>query len=262
MIDTHTHLYLQDAFPEQEGCDAVHRAIEAGVTRMIMPNVDTSSIASITAMRDKFPDNVFMAMGLHPTEVTDSWKHDLAIIEKHLDSVGMVGLGEIGMDLYWDASKRDHQIKAFKHQLEWAVERRLPVIIHQRKALQDTLDILKETDLEAIPAIIFHCFTEGVDSVRAIREIVPDAFFGIGGVVTFKNASDMKQAIPEIGIQRIVLETDAPWLAPVPHRGKRNESSYIPVIAGSIAEILGIPPTQVESTTTDNANQIFNLPVL
>lgn len=258
MTDTHTHLYMADAYPGEETA-VVEAAIAAGVHTLIMPNVDTSSIAPLLDLRGKFPKNVYAAMGLHPTEVTSDFRGQLAEIRSYLNAPGVVALGEIGMDLYHDTSMEKEQTEAFREQLAWARDCRLPVIIHQRGALDRTLDILREEHSSEIPAIVFHCFTEGVESVERIRSVVPDAYFGIGGVCTFKNAPELRRALPVIGLDRIVLETDAPWLAPVPHRGSRNESAYIPLIAARVAEELGLTTAEVEAATDTNARTLFSL---
>lgn len=257
MIDTHTHLYMPDSYPGSEADAAVNNAIDAGVSTMIMPNVDTASIFPLEELRAKYPDNIYICMGLHPTEVTDSWRKDLDIIHSHLHSPGVVGIGEVGIDLYWEQEKRDAQIEAFSIQLGWASKYSLPVVIHQRAALPDTLDVIRRCKTDYIPAMVFHCFTEGIESVRQIRSTVPDAYFGIGGVCTFKNAPALREALHEIGIDHIVLETDAPYLAPVPHRGSRNESSYIPIIARTVATELNLPLETIISATETNTYRLF-----
>lgn len=257
MTDTHTHLYIPEDYPDMEADQAVERAIAAGVHTIVMPNVDTASIAPLMALRSRFPRHVFAAMGLHPTEVKATWREDLAQIASHLDDEGIIALGEIGMDLYWDKTMEAEQREAFATQLQWANERRLPVIIHQRGALDQTLQVLSECGTADIPGIVFHCFTEGAESVARIRELLPEAFFGIGGVCTFKNAPGLRRALHDIGPEHIVLETDAPWLAPVPHRGSRNESAYIPCILGAIAAELDIAPTTLEAMTDSNARRLF-----
>lgn len=256
MTDTHTHLYLADAYPGEE-CAAVERAIQAGVQTIMLPNVDTESIAPLLALREKYPENLFAAMGLHPTEVKTNWPEQLNIIKQYITAPGVIALGEIGMDLYHDTSMQEEQKEAFHRQLEWAREYNLPIILHQRGALDITLDILREEYTSDIPGIVFHCFTEGAESVEKIRKVIPDAFFGIGGVVTFKNAPALREALHTIGIDKIVLETDAPWMAPTPHRGKRNESAYIPLIAERIGQELGLTPQQVEEHTDANARTLF-----
>lgn len=260
MIDTHTHLYMPDTYPGKEADEAVTRAINAGVHTMIMPNVDLDSITPIKSLRERFPNNIYIAMGLHPTEVTPQWKEHLTEIETHLTDEGVIALGEIGMDLYHDDTMQTEQEEAFVEQLGWAQQHRLPVIIHQRAALAPLLKIISDTPTDNIPGFVFHCFTEGTESVREIRKVLPQAYFGIGGVCTFKNAPALRQALHEIGIDKILLETDAPYLAPMPHRGTRNESSYIPIIAASIANELGLPLPDLEKATDDNARKLFSLP--
>ena len=257
MIDTHTHLYMPESYPGNEAELAVRRAIEAGVSTMVLPNVDKDSIRSIENLRSACPDNLYICMGLHPTEVRDSWREDLDEIKKHINRPGVIGLGEIGMDLHEEESMCELQKRAFREQLTWANQYELPVVIHQRAALKETLEILQETLTDHVPAIVFHCFTEGPESVEAIRAVVPEAFFGIGGVCTFKNAPYLREALHSIGLNHIVLETDAPFLAPVPYRGKRNESAYIPIIAKAIATELGITQEEVASATTQNARKLF-----
>lgn len=214
MTDTHTHLYMADAYPGEEAA-TVRRAIDAGVHTIILPNVDLESITPILALRDQFPKNVFAAMGLHPTEVTTNFRQQLDSIHRFLSAPGVIAIGEVGMDLYHDASMEREQAIAFKEQLGWSKEYHLPLIIHQRGALDQTLQILAEEYSDEIPGIVFHCFTEGPESVEKIRRVVPGAYFGIGGVVTFKNAPALRQALHSIGLNRIVLETDAPWLAQI-----------------------------------------------
>lgn len=256
MTDTHTHLYMADAYPGEE-CAAVERALQAGVHTIMLPNVDTDSIRPLLALRDKFPDNLYAAMGLHPTEVTKEWQEQLDVIKPYLKAPGVIALGEIGMDLYHDQSMCAEQEQAFRQQICWARQFHLPVILHQRAALDITLDILRQEYSPEIPGIVFHCFTEGPQSVEKIKSVIPEAFFGIGGVVTFKNAPALRQALHSIGIDKIVLETDAPWMAPTPHRGTRNESAYIPLIAERIGQELGLSIEQVESRTDANARTLF-----
>ncbi|MCM1320452.1 MAG: TatD family hydrolase [Muribaculaceae bacterium] len=247
---------MGDAYPAEEVA-TVKRAIEAGVHTLMFPNVDTGSIKPLLDLRNQFPDNVFAAMGLHPTEVKHNWQEQLETIKPYLAAPGVIALGEIGMDLYHDDSMRSEQEEAFRTQLGWARDLNLPVILHQRGALDLTLDILKEEYTSEIPAIVFHCFTEGPKSVSKIKQVIPEAFFGIGGVVTFKNASALREALHSIGLDHIVLETDAPWMAPTPHRGSRNESAYIPLIAERIAQELYLPLTEVETQTDLNARKLF-----
>ncbi len=255
MTDTHTHLYM-DAFAGEESA-AVERAIAAGVTGMVFPGVSPESHEAMMALHERFPENTKVALGLHPTELGEDYDTTLDIMERELEKGVFSAIGEVGIDLHWDASNVDAQKKAFARQLEWAKCHNLPVIIHCREGVDETLEVIKGAG-ENLPPLIFHSFTSGLEDVRKIREVC-DPYFGINGVVTFKNARELREALPEIGIERIVLETDAPYLAPVPHRGSRNESSYIPLIRDKVAETLGISPEETETITDRNADYLFNL---
>lgn len=256
MTDTHTHLYMEDFAGDEVG--AVERAINAGVTRMVFPGVSPESHEAMMALHKKFPKNTRVAIGLHPTELGDDYEITLVSMERELERGGFSAIGEIGIDLHWDASNVEVQKGAFSRQLELAKRYKLPVIIHCRDGVDETLEVIRDAGPD-VPVLIFHSFTGDISDVRKIREVC-DPFFGINGVVTFKNADTLREALPEIGIGRILLETDSPYLAPVPLRGKRNESSYIPIIRDKVAEILGIPPEEVEKITDSNADGIFRWP--
>lgn len=253
--DTHTHLYLDDFSPENE--EVVRRAIVCGVEKLIFPNVDLSTIEPMKHLHKSFPQNTFMAMGLHPTEVRETWEKDLAETEKELKEniSDYVAVGEIGIDLYWDKTFIEEQKIVFRSQAQFAVDLDLPIIIHCREGLKEILDVLREMPVK--PKGVFHCFSGDIADVEAIREI-GDYYFGIGGVVTFKK-STLKDVLPTIGIDRILLETDSPYLAPVPHRGGRNESAYIPDIAAFIAKELGMELSEVASRTTNNCDSLFKI---
>ena len=253
--DTHTHLYLDDFSPENE--EVVRRAIVCGVEKLIFPNVDLSTIEPMKHLHKSFPQNTFMAMGLHPTEVRETWEKDLAETVKELKEniSNYVAVGEIGIDLYWDKTFIEEQKEVFRHQAQLAVDLDLPIIIHCREGLKEILDVLREMPVK--PKGVFHCFCGDIADVEAIREI-GDYYFGIGGVVTFKK-STLKDVLPTIGIDRILLETDSPYLAPVPHRGGRNESAYIPDIAAFIAKELGMELSEVASRTTNNCDSLFKI---
>lgn len=253
--DTHTHLYLDDFSPENE--EVVRRAIACGVEKLIFPNVDLSTIEPMKHLHKSFPQNTFMAMGLHPTEVRETWEKDLAETEKELKEniSDYVAVGEIGIDLYWDKTFIEEQKEVFRSQAQFAVDLDLPIIIHCREGLKEILDVLREMPVK--PKGVFHCFSGDIADVEAIREI-GDYYFGIGGVVTFKK-STLKDVLPTIGIDRILLETDSPYLAPVPHRGGRNESAYIPDIAAFIAKELGMELSEVASRTTNNCDSLFKI---
>lgn len=255
MIDTHTHLYLEEFQPSPE--DAVQRAIAAGVEQLIFPNVDLSTIQPMKSLHAKFPKNTFMAMGLHPTEIKDTWQEDLSLIEHEFNSsTKYIAVGEVGIDLYWDKTYRHEQHLAFDVQLQWACDKNLPVIIHCREGLGDILDIM-DSRKGRLPQCVFHSFGGTIEDVERIRRR-GDFYFGINGIVTFKN-SKLRDVLSTIGIERILLETDAPYLAPVPHRGKRNESAYIIHTAAHIASTLGLSIEQVNAITSDNARALFKL---
>ena len=254
MTDTHTHPYLEDF--SDGGANAVRRALAAGVTRMILPNVDAGTVKPLNALHERFPDSTFMAMGLHPTEVAENWRIVMENLEAELHTSAYVAVGEVGIDLYWDKSHRDEQLDAFSHQLTLAHSMSLPVIIHCREGLDEVLDCIRATKPD-VP-LVFHSFTGSPDDVRTIRSIC-DPMFGINGVVTFKNAKDLQAAVPMIGTDRILLETDAPYLAPVPHRGKRNEPAFIFETCRKVAQLLDISPQELEHVSDLNANATFSL---
>ncbi|MDE6480169.1 MAG: TatD family hydrolase [Muribaculaceae bacterium] len=255
MIDSHTHIYMSESFPE--GCaDAVDRAVAAGVHTMILPAVDRESASEVAALHAACPVQTRTAMGLHPTEVGEDWKEELDDIIKLLSPTRPVAIGEVGIDLYWDDSNINLQKEAFIAQLKLAKTLGLPVIIHCRDGLDVCLECLQKID--EIPELVFHSFTGSPEDVRRIRQLC-DPYFGINGVVTFKNSGSLPEAVKEIGIDRILLETDSPYLAPVPKRGRRNESSYLPFINAKIAEILGLSPEETDQATTRNAKLFFKI---
>lgn len=253
LIDTHSHLYLDEFSPEKT--ETVRRALDAGVGRLIFPNVDLSTIGQMKELHAEFPDSTYMAMGLHPTEIGENWRDDLEAVKRELDSApdAYIAVGEVGIDLYWDRTFRSEQLEAFSIQVDWAAERNLPVIIHCREGLDEVLEVLSAKTKR--PQAVFHSFGGTVEDIRRIRE-VGDFYFGINGIVTFKN-SKLAEVLPEIGLERIVLETDAPYLAPVPHRGKRNESAYIVNTAAKVAEIFGKPLEEIAEASTVNACRLF-----
>lgn len=254
MIDTHTHLYL----PEFESPSAaVDRALEAGVAKMVMPNVGLDTVEPMMKLRCRYPQQTHLAMGLHPTEIKQGWHNDLSYIKSVIDAndAGWCAIGEIGMDLYWDTTFRTQQMDALGEQLEWACDLNLPVIIHCRNALEETLHVigLINRPLRGV----FHSFGGSVIDVEAISQ-AGQFLFGINGIVTFKNSS-LRSVLPAIGLDRILLETDSPYLAPVPFRGRRNESAYVVKVAEAVASGLEKPLQEVESVTDANATGLFNL---
>lgn len=256
VIDTHTHLYLPEFETDNGGVETVNRAFGAGVEHLIFPNVDFTTIEPMQVLASKFPGRISMAMGLHPTEVKDDWEEATGrMLEHFADGNRYVAVGEIGIDLYWDRTYEREQMLSLEMQVSKAEVLGLPVIIHCREGLAQVLEVLK-----GFPRVmgVFHSFGGTVADVEAIRR-VGDYYFGINGIVTFKNCK-VREVLPEITLDRLLLETDAPYLAPVPHRGKRNESAYIIHTAHHIAAHLGLPADIVADATTANARSLFGIP--
>lgn len=257
--DTHTHLY-DEAFFRDGGTpsDAVRRGIQAGVEKMILPGCTFRDLEGMYALKADFPENIYLAAGLHPTEFpegAEATEHELHLIEERLrNRTGdFVAVGEIGLDFYWDKSRAAEQIVCFDRQCRLAAELGLPVIIHCRESLAETLGVLRA--LPVVPRGVFHSFSGTAEDVAAVRA-VGDFYFGINGIVTFKNSS-LAGVLPEIPRDRLLLETDSPYLAPVPRRGTRNESANIPYIAERVASALGITAEETAGITTANAIRLF-----
>ena len=252
IFDTHTHIYLPEF---DEDCEAVvERAKDSGVVMMMLPNVDTETVEPLKKVVSKYADSCIAAMGLHPTSVAENYKVALDEIALEFDNGVYNAVGEVGMDLYWDKTFRKEQLEVFAEQLRWAQASLLPVIIHNREAIDDTLAVLKQNPVERF---VMHSFGGSPIDVKRVRE-AGDAYFGINGVVTFKNAK-LEDTVREIGIDRLVVETDAPYLSPVPYRGKRNEPSYIVNTVKKVAEILSLSQEEVEQATFDNACRLFSV---
>lgn len=255
LFDTHTHLYLPEFDSDGGGDAAVRRAVEAGVEAMLMPNVDLGTIAPLRALQERNPGRIYTAMGLHPTEVGAAWRDDVAAALDALRPDDRA-IGEVGMDLYWDRTYCDEQMQALELQAQRAVELDLPLVIHCREALDETLEVLRGVRGARGVMHSFGGTEEDVDKVR--RELGDDWYFGINGIVTFKNCR-VADTLPAITAARLLLETDSPYLAPVPHRGKRNESAYIAHTARRAAEALGIPAAALADTTFDNACRFLRI---
>lgn len=257
MIDTHTHLYLSESF-EDGGREAVERALASGVSRMVLPNVGTDTMESLLALHRDAPEgSTSVAVGLHPEDIDKDWRAKVEDVFARFEGENPVAVGEVGIDLYHDATWRMAQMDAFGDQIERARGLGLPVIIHCREALDETLEIIGKFSVDNRPRMLFHSFTGDAQAARRILEEVPDAMFGINGVVTFKNAQDLRDALREISSERIVLETDSPYLAPVPKRGRRNESSFMGYILDRVAEEKGLSRDDMEEITDRNARMIF-----
>lgn len=250
-IDSHTHLFLEQFNNDYDA--VIQRAIEAGVEYMLIPNIDSSSVEDVHALCARYPRNCYPMMGLHPGSVDDQYTFELDRIEKYVQEYSYVAIGETGMDLYWDTTYHRQQREAFIHQIRLAETCGLPVVIHSRSAEQEIVDIMMET--EGVNAVL-HSFTGTAEQAKMLAQ--KGYKIGVGGIVTFKNAG-IAEMVKELSLDHIVLETDAPYLAPVPKRGKRNESAYIPYIASKMAEIFEVSIDEVAHKTTQNAKAIFDL---
>ena len=252
MIDTHTHLYSEEF--DQDRQEAVSRAFTNGVSRIFLPAIDSETHQKMLDLEAAYPQKIFAMMGLHPCSVKpDTWEKELEIVEKYLNQRDFCAVGEIGIDLYWEQSTLDIQIKAFEKQIDWAVERDLPIVIHTRNSFDETFEVLERKKYPRLRGI-FHCFSG--DLAQALRAIEMGFYLGIGGVVTFKNGK-IDQFLGEIPLEKIVLETDCPYLTPVPFRGKRNEPIYTKYVAEEIARIKEISVEEVIKVTTENAKRIY-----
>lgn len=252
-IDTHTHLY-DEAFAGEEDL-AVQRAKEAGITRMILPDIDSQTRDAMFELAARHEGVLFPCLGLHPTSVGADWEKELELVEER-PARGIKAIGEIGMDCYWSREYVNEQQIVLRRQLELADKLSLPVIIHSRESTELILNVLKECRHLNISGV-FHAFSGSVETYRELQRL-GDWYIGIGGVLTYKKAS-IAETIKDIPLSRILLETDSPYLTPVPYRGKRNESSYIPHIAARLAEIQGKDIAEVAETTTENAVKLFRL---
>lgn len=245
-IDSHGHLYKE--YYEDDLDQVILRAIQADVTKVVLPCVTSQSLADIFSVVERYPDNLFPLVGLHPTDIPEDYEQELSILEKYLDDPRVVGIGEIGMDLYHSTDKLEEQRIVFARQLEWACLRRLPVSMHIRSAYAEAIEILREFSGSGLKGIL-HCFSGGIQEAQwAVRD---GYLLGVGGVITFKN-NKLKDIIKIVGLEHIALETDAPFLAPTPYRGTRNESSYIPIIAQAVADIFECSIEKVADVTTAN----------
>lgn len=251
LADTHTHLYAEEFNADRKSL--IEKAIANGITEFYLPNIDSGSIAPMLALEQEMPENCFAMMGLHPCSVNAGWKTELETVKKWLETRKFVAVGEIGIDLYWDKTYFEAQKTTFRQQIDWALEYNYPISIHCREAFDPIYEILGS--YKTLPKAIFHCFSGTLEQAKRILDL--GGFkLGIGGVVTFKNAG-LDKVVEQIGLEHLVLETDAPYLAPVPFRGKRNEPAYILEVARKIAQIKDISLEEVAKITTQNAKYIF-----
>jgi TatD DNase family protein len=249
LIDTHAHIYL----PEFDADRSVlmQKAKEAGVQTIVMPAIDASTHLQMLATEKEY-ENCTAMMGLHPCSVKENYEEELRVVKKYTEERTFVAIGEIGLDFYWDTTHTAQQYKAFETQIEWALELNLPIVIHSRNAMDECIAVVKK-----YPGLkgIFHCFSGTVEQAQQIIDL--QFLLGIGGVVTYKNAG-LDKVVAQIGIDQLVLETDAPYLAPVPYRGKRNECSYLTLVAEKVAAVTGRTIDEVAAVTSENAIKLFN----
>ena len=252
-IDTHTHLFEPEFAEDREA--VVQRAVEAGVKILCLPCITVDSLRPMEEMCERFPGICYPMIGLHPTELGDDYQ--VVLDRMYKDLIGndrYIAVGEVGLDFYWDDTRKKEQLDAFRQQIEWAAEISLPLAIHSRSAFEDLYNVMEEYRSKGLTGV-FHCFSGDADEAQKLLSF--DGFYlGIGGVVTYKK-SPLPSVLADVPLERVVLETDSPYLAPVPRRGRRNESSYVPFVAQKLAEIYGCSVEEVAAVTTENARRLF-----
>jgi len=251
-IDTHSHLYLEQFNSDID--NVIKNCNDAGVKKVLLPNIDINSLNPMISLQEKYPQILKLMAGLHPTSVNKDWENDLQTIMDKLLPYNPIAIGECGIDLYWDKTYKNEQEKAFIKQIEIAIKIDLPIVIHSRKSLDFILEIFKSINISGLRGV-FHCYPGNI--IQAEKIIALGFYLGIGGVVSYKNA-EMAEVTKAIPLEYLLLETDSPFLPPQEHRGQRNESSYIPLIAKKIAEIKRIDIEEVAKATTNNALNLFN----
>src|SRR4030095_922754 len=252
-LDTHAHIYLDDFKDDLER--VIETAKSKGISTILMPAIDSTTHTCMLYTEQTFPSSCRSMMGLHPCSVKDDYQTELAEVQDHLSRRKVVAIGEIGLDFYWDVSFKTQQYDAFQRQIAWALDYNIPIVIHSRHAVDECIKVVQDSQDENLKGV-FHCFSGTSDQARKIIEL--GFYLGIGGVLTYKN-SGLDKVMSEIGLDKVILETDAPYLTPVPNRGKRNESAYIPIIAEKLAEIKSIPVNELADITTQNAQKLFGL---
>lgn len=253
LIDTHTHLYL-DKFQDDID-EVIARAKESGVEQMFLPNIDLATMDDVFSLHAKYPEQCLPMVGLHPCSVKEDYKDQLQGLSQYLDRDGVVAVGEIGMDLYWDKTFQEQQVEAFHVQIDWALEKNLPIVIHARNAMRECIDVVRDRQKGQLRGV-FHCFDQTIEDARDIIDL--GFYLGIGGVLTFKK-SKLPAVMKEVDLQHIILETDSPFLSPSPYRGKRNESSYVKYVADKMSDIKEISLKNVAAITTQNARELFKV---
>jgi len=254
LIDTHSHLYLPDFNADRR--EVLQRARENHVSKIFLPNINSSTLQSLYKMVGDYPDSCYSMAGLHPTSVKENYQEELNIVKQQLENHKVAGIGEVGIDLYWDQTFREEQIIAFRYQVQLSIEHQLPVIIHARNSFGEIFKVLQEFSKKVFLNGIFHSFTGTEEEAKKAIEM--GFFLGINGIVTFRNAG-LDIMVKKLGPQHLVLETDAPYLAPVPKRGKRNESSFLLYTANKLSEIFSMKPEEIAKITTENALKVFRI---
>jgi TatD DNase family protein len=253
MIDTHSHIYSEEFDNDLD--EVILRAKKAGVTHIILPNVDTNTIERLHRTAETYTGFCHAAMGLHPTSVNENYKESLAEIETQLTQHSYCAIGEIGIDLYWDKTFLKEQVFVFEQQIEWSIKYQLPIIVHMRDSYNEVIECLKKYKDQAIFGI-FHSFTGNVEQAKEILAI-GNFKLGINGIVTFKN-SGLDKTVSQLKLEDLVIETDSPYLTPTPFRGKRNETGYIALVVQKLAEIYTVSTEEIDTITTNNAKKIFS----
>ena len=251
MIDTHAHIYLEHFSEDVD--EVIKRAIDKGIEKIFLPNIDSSTIEQMIELEDRYPDVCYAMIGLHPCSVKEDFHKELEIVEKWLDKRSFLAIGEMGTDLYWDKTFWNQQKEAFHFQSELAIKYNLPVVIHCRETIDETISLVAEYSGRGLRGV-FHCFTGSVEQAQKITKL--GFYLGLGGVSTFKNGG-LDTVIPELDQSKIILETDSPYLTPTPYRGKRNEPAYTSLVADKVSEYLNMSLEAIDKLTTENANELF-----
>ena len=252
-IDTHSHIYLMDFDEDRE--IVLERADKAGITKILMPAIDSSTHGSMLKMEEQFPQKCVSMMGLHPCSVLGNYDVELSITEEFFLKKKFVAVGETGLDFYWDLTYKQQQYDAFQRQIDWALKYDMPVVIHSRNSIDECIEMVKKNQDGKLKGV-FHCFSGTLEQAHGVIDL--GFYLGIGGVVTFKNAG-LDKVLNDLGLDNIILETDAPYLAPVPYRGKRNEPAYITYVAEKLAMIKATSDQEIAEITNANAQKLFGL---
>jgi TatD DNase family protein len=253
LIDTHSHIYLVDFDNDRPAL--MERADKAGIITIMLPAIDSTTHENMITIEEQFPDKCRSMMGLHPCSVLKNYDTELSVVEKYLGKKKFIAIGETGLDFYWDVSFKEQQYDSFQRQIEWALQYEIPVVIHSRNSIDECIDMVRKNQNGKLKGV-FHCFSGNPEQAQQIIDL--GFYLGIGGVVTFKN-SGLDKVMKDVSLDHVILETDAPYLAPVPFRGKRNEPAYISYVVQTLGQIKGVPEAEIADITTNNAKKLFQL---